>query len=58
MYVYRNQSSDEKTVLGHSVYGRYTKRDYVITEAGKTHTARRYLFISNHEFATYVHFFY
>ena len=43
MYVYRNQSSDEKTVLGHSVYGRYTKRDYVITEAGKTHTARRYL---------------
>merc|ERR1711893_478334 len=27
MYIYRNQSSDEKTVLGHSVYGRYTKRD-------------------------------
>ena len=28
--IYRNQSADEKSVLGKRVLGKYTKRDYIV----------------------------
>ena len=39
--VYRNQSASEKTVLGKSVFGKYTKRDYLVDDAPISHRARR-----------------
>ncbi len=39
--IYRNQSADEKNVLGKGVLGRYTKRDYVVNDPPNTHTAKR-----------------
>ncbi len=39
--VYRNQSADEKTVLGRGVLGRYTKRDYIVNDHPNSHDARR-----------------
>jgi hypothetical protein len=43
IYIYRNQSTSDKTVLGRGVLGRYTKRDYLVHHAPNTHRARRYL---------------
>lgn len=39
--IYRNQSETDKTVLGRTVLGRYTKRDYLIDAVGVTHKASR-----------------
>ena len=39
--LYRNQSREEKNVLGRGVLGQYTKRDYLIDDPPISHRARR-----------------
>ena len=41
IFPYRNQSQEEKNVLGRGVIGKYTKRDYLVDEAPISHRARR-----------------
>lgn len=39
--IYRNQSADERNVLGKRVQGKYVKRDYIIDDPPNTHVAKR-----------------
>lgn len=45
--MYKNRT--DKTVLGRSVLGRFSKHDYVVDDAPKTHVARRTEFVEEDE---------